>query len=328
MSRVRLLCCLAVATTLASSVSFFPVRAMAQSDAVQINIDVLDDIMAPTAVERQNAPAPASAPASSSAAPSITPPSSVIPLKWVQTKKPTVAAPIPPAPQPVDKPFVPVVTAPQIPTIKPPVATPVLPVEKPVVSRPRPARPLMTVPTPVLKPTLNSGEETTATTSIPLPRRPPVPNPEYPPPMALPSRENAIPPVGTLPLIPVPAETVAAPIAETETAPDDTSPAVPSLSDLSLGFEPGSNDFSTDAQDKLDAIIAQMIDNEKLRLQLRAYAKAKDDSTARRISLARALAVRSYLMDHSINPSRVDVRALGSKSEREPFDRVDVVFTP
>jgi outer membrane protein OmpA-like peptidoglycan-associated protein len=59
---------------------------------------------------------------------------------------------------------------------------------------------------------------------------------------------------------------------------------------------------------------------------LLAYAKGTADaaSRARRLSLTRALAVRTYLMEQGVLPTRIDVRALGNKAEEDPRDRVDV----
>ena len=68
-------------------------------------------------------------------------------------------------------------------------------------------------------------------------------------------------------------------------------------------------------------------DEERTRLQLKAYASAQDSSAsaARRLSLSRALAVRSFLIESGVSSTRIDVRALGAKSEAGPPDRVDLV---
>jgi outer membrane protein OmpA-like peptidoglycan-associated protein len=59
---------------------------------------------------------------------------------------------------------------------------------------------------------------------------------------------------------------------------------------------------------------------------LLAYAKGTEDSAsqARRLSLSRALAVRGYLIEQGVLPTRMDVRALGNKADDDPRDRVDV----
>ena len=65
---------------------------------------------------------------------------------------------------------------------------------------------------------------------------------------------------------------------------------------------------------------------EKLRLQLMAYAggKSLSASKARRMSLARALSVRSFLIESGVSSTRIDVRALGTKTTEKPLNRVDV----
>lgn len=96
--------------------------------------------------------------------------------------------------------------------------------------------------------------------------------------------------------------------------------------DARLLFEAGSTDLGPTEQDKLTDIVSQLNAHEQIRLQLRAYASEINGSTsgARRLSLSRALAVRAYLMDRGIRPTRVDVRALGTEVSEGPQDRVDV----
>jgi len=83
-----------------------------------------------------------------------------------------------------------------------------------------------------------------------------------------------------------------------------------------------------DAKASLDKAVAELKRDESARLQIVAYATGGDDagSQARRLSLSRALAVRSYLIDQGIRSTRMDVRALGNRSPDGPADRVDVVM--
>lgn len=116
-------------------------------------------------------------------------------------------------------------------------------------------------------------------------------------------------------------------------APDLVEPpkfaAVPTHSDLTLEFPGNSSDLTAATQRKLDAIVRQMEDLvDGGRLQVRGYAAGEDGSksSARRIALSRALSVRSYLMDKGVKAKRVDVRAMGSETDRNPLDRVDLIF--
>jgi outer membrane protein OmpA-like peptidoglycan-associated protein len=83
------------------------------------------------------------------------------------------------------------------------------------------------------------------------------------------------------------------------------------------------------ADTQLDNIAKSLKGNEALRLQLLAYSggASQTPSQARRLSLSRALAVRSHLIKQGIRSTRIDVRALGNKSEGGPPDRVDLIVT-
>ena len=96
-----------------------------------------------------------------------------------------------------------------------------------------------------------------------------------------------------------------------------------------LGFDSGSAAISGGTETQLDGVAKSMKQDGNLRLQLLAYAGggAQTPSQARRLSLSRALAVRSKLIEKGIRSTRIDVRALGNKSEGGPPDRVDIIIT-
>lgn len=96
---------------------------------------------------------------------------------------------------------------------------------------------------------------------------------------------------------------------------------------LALGFQPGSAALTRDAESQLGQLVASLRDTEQ-RLQLKAFASAEGDNTsrARRTSLSRALAVRSYLIEAGIRSTRIDVRALGVARDGGAEDRVDVIL--
>ncbi|MBW7912050.1 MAG: OmpA family protein, partial [Alphaproteobacteria bacterium] len=98
--------------------------------------------------------------------------------------------------------------------------------------------------------------------------------------------------------------------------------------ELTLEFDGTSSDLTADTQQKLVNIIPHLRESKARRLAVHAYASGEDGSktSARRISLSRALAVRSFLMDNGVEPTRVDVRALGLETDRKPLERVDLVF--
>lgn len=77
---------------------------------------------------------------------------------------------------------------------------------------------------------------------------------------------------------------------------------------------------------ELKQIAGSLSKDPALRVQVMAYASGSDDGgKARRLSLSRALAVRTYLIEQGIGSTRIDVRALGNTAEGGPSDRVDLV---
>ncbi|MBT3808012.1 MAG: OmpA family protein [Rhodospirillaceae bacterium] len=92
-------------------------------------------------------------------------------------------------------------------------------------------------------------------------------------------------------------------------------------------FDAGSANLNDAAKAALDALAAQLKSDTGIRVQLQAYAAGTDETApdARRLSLSRALKVRSHLIDQGVRSTRMDVRALGVKAEGGPADRVDAV---
>lgn len=95
-----------------------------------------------------------------------------------------------------------------------------------------------------------------------------------------------------------------------------------------IDFAAGATEMPPVARTTLDKTIAELKRDEASRLQIVAYATGGDEagSQARRLSLSRALAVRSYLIDQGVRSTRMDVRALGNRSPDGPADRVDMVL--
>jgi outer membrane protein OmpA-like peptidoglycan-associated protein len=98
---------------------------------------------------------------------------------------------------------------------------------------------------------------------------------------------------------------------------------------LRLKFGAGSAKLNADATRKLKSVAEAMSEDAKLRLQLLAYAggSSQGASRARRLSLSRALSARSFLIGAGVRSTRIDVRALGNKSDGGPPDRIDVIVT-
>lgn len=113
-----------------------------------------------------------------------------------------------------------------------------------------------------------------------------------------------------------------------QTASLPPAPSTGNGASLSLAFTGEDATLSEAARRQLDTVAARANKDEALRLQLMAYASGTGDAAnqARRTSLSRALAVRSYLIDKGVRSTRIDVRALGNRLEGggDP-DRVDVI---
>ena len=96
---------------------------------------------------------------------------------------------------------------------------------------------------------------------------------------------------------------------------------------LRVDFLGASTRLNPDAERKLGSLAATMAESDG-RLQLKAYAGGTGEtlSSSRRLSLSRALAVRSYLIEQGIRSTRIDVRALGRAEDSGPPERVDIVL--
>ena len=95
-------------------------------------------------------------------------------------------------------------------------------------------------------------------------------------------------------------------------------------------YPEGIMDLPEAAKPGLDKIVAWLRQNPAVRVQIVGYASDSNqaESQARRISLYRTLAVRKYLVENGILSTRLDVRALGSKTDEIPRDRVDISLSP
>lgn len=94
-------------------------------------------------------------------------------------------------------------------------------------------------------------------------------------------------------------------------------------------FKPTETAMPLTVKESIDKLVADLKANEAQRVNLVAYASAAADqaSTARRVSLSRALSVRAYLIDNGINTLRINVQAEGDKNPGGEADRVDVFVT-
>ncbi len=95
---------------------------------------------------------------------------------------------------------------------------------------------------------------------------------------------------------------------------------------MSVIFEGFATNLPDLAKSKLSQIASAIRETKDYRVQLMAYAGGEGllTSKVRRISLSRALAVRSFLIEKGIRSTQIDVRALGNKTIEKPVNRVDI----
>ena len=96
-----------------------------------------------------------------------------------------------------------------------------------------------------------------------------------------------------------------------------------------LRFASGAEEMDAAAIALVDALVAENGSGARV-IQVRAYAAgtSESNSAARRLSLKRAVAVRSYMIHKGMQAARIDVRALGPAPDAGPPDRVDIVIMP
>lgn len=96
-----------------------------------------------------------------------------------------------------------------------------------------------------------------------------------------------------------------------------------------VNFLPASQVVDSVGQAQLRAVADAMNMDAKATLMLNAYANASNASESRRISMNRALAVRSKLAEYGIQPARIEVNALGNDTPSDidgSDDRVDAII--
>jgi outer membrane protein OmpA-like peptidoglycan-associated protein len=164
-------------------------------------------------------------------------------------------------------------------------------------------------------------EPPTATASLPPTVSPSSPQP---PPATLPTA-----PPDTVALVPVPPPPAAAQPAPPPPPPisdSAASAATATGAGLRVTFGAGQTDLSPASAAAIKSIVQSTPTGDSTSFNVMAYAAGtpEDPSTARRLSLARALAVRSALMADGVTSSRIYVRALGATGGDEAPDRVDL----
>ena len=199
--------------------------------------------------------------------------------------------------------------------------------EPPKVAASKPPEPLITAPAPSASP----ASKTAVAKAIPKPAsKPPASKPvekaaakPSPPSKPAPQQQaKAAPPKAPVVAAQPKPESKAKEQAAVAPAPKETKtgPA------MRVAFGATASKLPAAAKNDLKALAKKLKGKDNLRLQLMAYAggKSLSSSKARRLSLSRALSVRSFLIKNGVRSTLIDVRALGSKTTEKPLNRVDV----
>lgn len=150
------------------------------------------------------------------------------------------------------------------------------------------------------------------------------------PPAQQPAIPENVPDTATIaPITPPPAAPGAPPPPPPPVSDKAATAAAPTTTGLRLTFAPGASDLSPESSSSIKQLTEGAPAGDATTFNVLAYAPGKPDdpSTARRISLSRAMAVRSALVADGVPSARIFVRALGEQYGDGPPDRVDLSVT-
>ena len=234
------------------------------------------------------------------------------------------------SPTPVEAPALPEVKEQPV-AAQPAPALPELPEvkEQPVAAQPAPALPEL----PEL-PALASEPATSAPLVAPaLPELPalpnesaapaPVPAADLPPLASIAGEETPstkVDSVAAVELPPVTAQPEQVASAQQAVTTSATGP------DVQIVFKETETEVPLSMKSKLTELATKVKSDPNARITIVAYAAGTDDqaSTAKRVSLSRALAVRASLIEEGLDNLRINVEVGGNKSRGGPADRVDI----
>jgi outer membrane protein OmpA-like peptidoglycan-associated protein len=193
-------------------------------------------------------------------------------------------------------------------------------------------RPTRRTAEPTRREATTTAHEATEPTGKIGPRRGTEPfGPPRPPPMTAgtltvppaPPPAVVIPPPVQVPVRPAP------PPIPAVVSDDAAGDAVPIKDGIRITFGADSSDLNPKTEDAIKSVLRDAPKSDATTFAVTAFAAGTPDdpSTARRVSLSRALAVRSVMIEQGIPSVRIYVKALGSTAEPgppAPPDRVDI----
>jgi outer membrane protein OmpA-like peptidoglycan-associated protein len=145
-------------------------------------------------------------------------------------------------------------------------------------------------------------------------------------------------PTATLPMAPPPGVSLAPIVVEPPATKPEPPQAPPIAADAGGGVEPIQDglrvlfatsraDLTKSTEAAIKSYLASVPRTESTSFNVTAYAAGgpEDPSTPRRLSLSRALAIRSVMIADGVASARIYLRALGAAQADGPADRVDMV---
>lgn len=184
---------------------------------------------------------------------------------------------------------------------------------------------------PATRPPTTTAETTAPTAPAPAPAPSGAPAPPTAPAQPAPPPATigaAPPPVAEIPPVQAPAPPAnAAPPAPPPIAANAATTAAATPAGLRLTFSKDQSDLSPDSVTSIKQFVQSAPHTDTITYNVLAYATGDPDdpSVARRMSLSRAIAVRSALMADGVSSSRIYLRALGSQPEDKGSpDRVEI----
>ena len=192
--------------------------------------------------------------------------------------------------------------------------------------RPSPPRSAVEVPATPSVSGRASGTASTGGTTAPAPSAAlPPGTAAAAPPAVPPALPQQVPATASIAPVPAPAEP-AAPPPPPPVSDTATTKAEPENRGLRLLFGAGSADLNPDSAAAVKQLATSTPTSDAVTFNVTAFATGNrdDPSTARRLSLSRAMAVRSALMSDGIASARIYVKALGEAYGSGPADRADI----
>jgi outer membrane protein OmpA-like peptidoglycan-associated protein len=93
---------------------------------------------------------------------------------------------------------------------------------------------------------------------------------------------------------------------------------------VTVPFQPQSVEIADAGRGALDGLAKSLAERGVKQVEVRGYASGDDTGDARKVALARALSVRSYLIDQGVR-ARIEVSANAQPAKTAPKERVDVM---